>query len=326
MKHRNLFTVTVVAVFTLVLTVGSWVPNVPNPAISKEFISLLTCGTAGTYFPLGGGFARIWSTYVPEVNATAETSGCSVVNLRLLEQGQAHTGIAQNDAAFFATEGLKPFEKAYQNLRGIMMLYDEQMHIVTTKDTGIKTIADMKGKRVRTGTPGGMSIEDLRMVLEFYGMTFDDMKSILMSLSDSVEQLKDGDIDVSVEFTGAPSAGFMDVATHRDLVLVGVDMEHAQKINKKYPFLSPSIIPAGTYKGQDKDTLTMAVTSMLLVNKDISEDVVYKLTKTPFEHLDILQETHAKGKLVKLETALKGMPLELHPGAAKFYREKGMLK
>ena len=326
MKHRNLFIVILIGVFTLALTVGLSMPTFTQQAISKEFISLLTCGTAGTYFPLGGAFARIWSTYVPEVNATAETSGCSVVNLRLLEQGQAHTGIAQNDAAFYAVKGLKPFEKPYQNLRGIMMLYDEQMHIVTTKDTGIKTIADMKGKRVRIGTPGGMSIEDLRMVLEFYGMTFDDMKSVLMSLSDSVAQLKDGDIDVSVEFTGAPSAGFMDVATHRGLVLVGVDMEHAQKINKKYPFLSPSIISAGTYKGLDKDTPTMAVTSMLLVNKDISEDIVYKLTKTTFEHLNILQETHAKGKLVKLKTALKGMPIELHPGAARFYREKGMMK
>jgi len=326
MKRRNLFIVVLIGVFTLAFTVGLSMTRFTNQAISKEYISLLTCGTAGTYFPLGGGFARIWSTYVPEVNATAETSGCSVVNLRLLEQGQGQTAIAQNDASFFATKGLKPFEKAYQNVRGMMMLYDEQMHIVTTKTTGIKTIADMKGRRVRIGTPGGMSIEDLRMVLEFYGMTFDDMKSVLMSLADSVEQLKDGDIDVSVEYTGAPSAGFMDVATHRDLVLIPVDIEHAQEINKKYPFLSPSVIPAGTYKGVDTDTPTMAVTSMLLANKDIGEDIVYKLTKTSFEHLDILQETHAKGKLIKLETALKGMPIELHPGAAKFYREKGMLK
>ncbi len=293
---------------------------------AREFISLLTCGTAGVYFPMGGGIARIWNSKVPDVNATAETSGCSVVNLRLMEQGQANAAICQNDAVYFAVNGLKFFEQKAVKPRGVLMLYDEHLHVATTKQSGIKKIEDLKGKRVRIGFPGSIATENAVILLEAYGLTEKDMKAYQMSLSDAFEQLKDGNIDVLIEPTGAPAAGFLDVAHTRDMVLLPVDKEHTDKISKKYPFLSPAVIPAGTYRGQSQDLPTLTVTCMLIATSDMSNDMVYNLTKSIFQNLDILGESHVKGKLVKMETALKGMPLPLHPGAEKYYREVGKIK
>jgi TRAP transporter TAXI family solute receptor len=247
--------------------------------------------------------------------------------LRLIQKGEAHTAICQNDAVFYAQRGLKFFEgKAVAKVRGVLMLYDEYMHAVTTKQTGIKSIPDLRGRRVRVGYPGSISLEDNRAILSEYGMAFDDMKSVQMSLTDSIKQLKDGDIEASMEFVGYPAAGWIDFATHRDMVILEIDKEHADKISQKYPFMSSAVIPAGTYRGVDKDVSTLALTCMLVATTDLSTDLVYKLTKAVFEHLDILIETHAKGKLVTLETALKGMPVPLHPGAEKYYREVGMIK
>jgi TRAP transporter TAXI family solute receptor len=300
---------------------------VPESGMTKEFISLLTCGTAGVYFPLGGGIARIWNSKVPDVNATAETSGCSVVNLRLMEQGQASAAICQNDAVYFGANGLKFFEgKKATKPRGVLMLYDEHLHVATTKQSGIKRIEDLKGKRVRIGFPGSIATENAVILLEAYGLTEKDMKAYQMSLSDAFEQLKDGNIDVLIEPTGAPAAGFLDVAHTRDMVLLPVDKGHSDKIYKKYPFLSPAVIPAGTYKGTTQDHPTLAVTCMLIASSDLPTDMVYNLTKSIFQNLNILGESHVKGKLVTMETALKGMPIPLHPGAEKYYKEVGKIK
>lgn len=293
---------------------------------AREFISLLTCGTAGVYFPLGGGIARIWNSKVADVNATAETSGCSVVNIRLMEQGQANAAICQNDAVYFAANGLKFFEKKATKARGVLMLYDEHLHVATTKQSGIKKIEDLRGKRVRIGFPGSIATENALILLEAYGLDQKDMKAYQMSLSDAFEQLKDGNIDVLIEPTGAPAAGFLDLAHTRDMILLPVDREHSEKITKKYPFLSPAVIPAGTYKGTSQDHPTLAVTCMLIASSDMPTDLVYNLTKSIFQNLNILGESHVKGKLVSMETALKGMPIPLHPGAEKYYREVGKIK
>lgn len=261
------------------------------------------------------------------MNATAETSGCSIVNLRLMEQGQASAAICQNDAVYFGANGLKFFEgKKAVKPRGVLMLYDEHLHVATTKQSGIKKIEDLKGKRVRIGFPGSIATENALILLEAYGMTEKDMKAYQMSLSDAFEQLKDGNIDVLIEPTGAPAAGFLDVAHTRDMVLLPVDKDHSDKIYKKYPFLSPAVIPAGTYKGTSQGLPTLAVTCMLIASSDLPTDMVYNLTKSIFQNLNILGESHIKGKLVTMETALKGMPIPLHPGAEKYYKEVGKIK
>ena len=293
-----------------------------------ENVSLLTCSTAGVYYPLGAGMARIWNKYVPNINATAEPSGCSVVNMKLMEQGQANTALAQNDAVYFATKGLKFFEgKIVTKPRGVLMLYDEVWHIATTKQSGIKTIMDLKGKRVSVSFPGSIGNMNAFFLLEAYGMTEKDIKPYQLSLSDGIQQLKDGNIDALIETGGAPPvAGFLDLAHTRDVVFIGIDKEHREKLIQRSPYLSHAVIPSNTYKGIDQDLPTLAVTCMLVASSDLGSDLVYKLTKAIFEHLDILGESHIKGKLVSLETSLRGMILPLHPGAEKYYKEVGKIK
>jgi TRAP transporter TAXI family solute receptor len=290
-----------------------------------EHISLLTCGTAGTWFPMGGGLARIWNT-VPGINATAETSGCSAVNLRLVNKGEASIGFSNSDAAYFAVKGQNIFDTPHSKIRSMLMMYDDHFHIAVLKSSGIKTVADLKGKKVRLGLPGTVVVEDARIILEAYGLKESDVKAQPMSLADAFEQMKDGNIDAIIEPVGYPSAGYLDLAHSRDMVLLDVDKDKLIQINKKYPFLSGDIIPAGTYRGQTKDVSAMSVKIMLIASSDISNDTMYKITKATFQNLNILSESHPKGKLVKIETALSGMPIALHPGAERYYREVGAIK
>ncbi|MCX5825563.1 MAG: TAXI family TRAP transporter solute-binding subunit [Deltaproteobacteria bacterium] len=290
-----------------------------------EHISLLTCGTAGTWFPMGGAFSRIWST-VPGMNATAETSGCSAVNLRLVNKGEASIGFSNSDAAFFAVKGQNIFDTPFTKIRGMFMMYEDHFHIAALKSSGIRSIADLKGKKVRLGLPATVVVEDSRIILEAYGLKESDVKSQPLSLADAFEQMKDGNIDVVIEPVGYPSAGYIDLAHSRDMVLLDIDKDKLAQINKKYPFLSAGIIPAGTYKGQTKDVSALAVKIMLFTSSDISSETIYKLTKATFQNLNILAESHPKGKLVKLETALADMPITLHPGAERYFREVGVIK
>lgn len=293
-----------------------------------EYISIMTGSTAGVYYPLGGGISRIWNKYVPNVNATVEVSGGSVVNLRLIQQGQANAALVQNDAAYFASKGSEPFKKGeiITKHKGILMLYDEHFHIATTKQSGINSMTDLRGKKIRIGFPGSIVTVSVLALLEAYGMTEKDIKPHYISLPDGVEQIKDGNLDVLIEIIGAPSSGFLDLAHTRDIVFLSIDKEHREKLIRKYPFFSDAVIPAGTYKGLKEDLPVLAVTCMLVASSDLSTELVYNLTKAVFEHLDILGESHAKGKLIKLDTALKGMSIPLHPGAEKYYKEIGKIK
>jgi len=298
-----------------------------NTAQAREFISIMTCGTAGTYYPLGGGIARIWQTFVPGVNSTAESSGCSVVNLRLMAKGEAQAAICQNDAVYFAHKGLLFFkEKAEKQSRGMNMLYDELLHVAVSKQSGIKKISDLKGKKVRLGTPGSIAVFNNKAVLNAFGLEEKNVVESNMSLSDSFNAMKDGNLDAVIEFTGAPGAGFIDLTTTRDIVFLPVEEPYAKKINKEYPYMSQAVLKKGTYRGLEKDVPVMALSCMLVVNEKLGKDLVYQMTKAFFEHLDVLRDTHAKGKEVSLVNALKGMPIPLHPGAEKYYREKGLIK
>jgi uncharacterized protein len=292
-----------------------------------KYISLLTCSTAGTWYPIGGGLAKIWNKHVPGVNATAETSGCTVTNVRLIEQGKSDVAIAQNDGVYFAARGEKIFAGAKaEKIRGMFMLYDDHLHVATLKGKGINTISDLRGKKVRIGFPGSVATDDALIILEAYGLSMADIKPFQMSFSDAFEQIKDGNIDALIEPVSYPSSGFLDLAHTRDMMLLGVDQDKMEAISKKHSFLTPSTIPAGSYKGQEKDIGALAVSIMVIASSDLSEDLVYKMTKATFDHLDVLGESHARGKAVSLKTALKGMPLPLHPGAEKYYREIGLIK
>ena len=297
-----------------------------NVSAEVKRFTLATGGVAGTYYPIGGAMANIVTKLVPGIEITAESTGASVANLKMAGQGEVDFLMGASNTTFAAYSGDEPFDKAVKNIRGIAALYPETFQFIVRKDSGIKNIDDLKGKRVVVGAPGSGTERTVKLVLSIYGITYNDLTPEFLSFSEGVTALKDRTIDCAIVGAGIPTAAVIDAAASMDIALLPIDKEKYEKASKDYPFLGSNIIPAGLYKGVDEAVFTVASPALLSVREDISEEVVYEVVKAIFEHLDIIAETHAQGKNIKLETALNGMSIPLHPGAERYYKEKGILK
>lgn len=286
-----------------------------------KFMSILTGGTGGTYYPLGGSFANIVSD-ATGISTTAETTGASAENMQSIKDGKGEIAFTQTDIASYAKDGKLMFEgNAVDNVQAIGTLYPETIQIVTTAKSGIKSVADLKGKKVSVGAPGSGTNANAQQILEVYGMTFDDIKKQDLSFDESVAGIQDGTIDAAFVTAGTPTGAVEGLAATEDVVIVPVDADKAKDLIAKYPYYTTDEVPSGVY-GLTSAVPTVAVQAMLVVSSDLSEDVVYEVTKSIFENLD--QVTHAKGKLIKAEKALNGVGIDVHPGAQKYYDEKGI--
>lgn len=296
---------------------------------SPVFLSLATGGTSGTYFPLGGALANIITNNVDNVKAQAEATGASVENATLIQKKESDLALIQNDIAFYAATGtvLQKFidEGQYDNLKGLAILYPEVIQLVAAKDSGITSVTDLAGKKVAVGAPGSGTEANAKQILEAYGLSFDDLGKIdPLSFAEAAEQLKNKQIDAAFVTAGIPTAAITEVSTVTDIVIVPIETDKIKTLQEEYPFYTEVTIPGGSYKGQDEDITTAAVMAMLAVRGDLDEDVVFNITKSIFEHTDELGSVHEKGKLIKVEDANTGMPIDLHPGALKYYQEKGV--
>lgn len=287
----------------------------------QQFISLATGGTAGTYFPLGGAMAEIWNKNIPKMNAAAQSTGASVANINLLKGGKVDIIFVQNDVAYYSYSGTELFKDKYADLRGLACLYNETIHIVARGDAGIKTVADLKGKKVSVGAAGSGTEANARQILEAAGLTYSDIKPQYLSFGESASNLKDGNIDAAFTTGGAPIAAIQDLAVSRKTVMVAVDKALAEKLMKEYSFYAPTVIPGKTYQGIDTDTPTVTVKSMLAISAKVKDDVVYQLLKTMFDNTPRLVAAHAQGKNITVATATEGMSIPLHAGAERFYKE-----
>jgi len=293
----------------------------------QQFVTIATGGTAGTYFPLGGALADIWNKNIAKMNATAQSTGASIANINLLKGGNVDVVFVQNDVAsysFSGTELLK--DQAYKDLRGMACLYNETIQLVALESSGIKTITDLKGKRVSVGAAGSGTEANARQILEAAGLTYNDIKVQYLSFGESASNMKDGNIDAAFNTAGIPTAAVQDLSVSRKMVLVPIDGQIAAKLMAKYPFYALQIAPAGTYQGQTKDVTTVSVKSMLAVSSKLPADLVYQMLTTMYNNTDRLIAAHAQGKNIKVETALEGMSIPLHAGAEKYFKEKGVLK
>ena len=288
---------------------------------TAKFISLLTGGTGGTYYPLGGAFANLISD-ATGIETNAETSGASAENLATLKDGNAEIAFTQTDIASYAAEGKQMFEgQKVDNVQAIGTLYPETVQIVTTKKSGIQSIEDLKGKRVSVGAPGSGVVPNAEQILEIHGMTFDDIKRKDLSFDESTAGIQDGTIDAAFVTAGAPTGAVEGLSATEELVILPIGQDEIDAILKKYPYYIQDEVPAGTYKLKEA-VPTVAVQAMLVVREDLSEELVYDITKAIFDNLD--QVTHAKAKIIKAETALDGTGIDIHPGALKFFKEKGI--
>lgn len=293
----------------------------------QKFVTIATGGTAGTYFPLGGAMADIWNKNIARMNASAQSTGASIANVNLLKQGSVDIIFVQNDVAKYALDGIELLKgQAYADLRGMACLYNETIQIVALESSGIKSLADLRGKRVSVGAAGSGVEANARQILEAVGLTYNDIKVQYLSFSESANNLKDGNIDAAFTTAGIPTAAIQDLAVSKKIVLVPVEKAIADKLIAKYPFYAVTTVPAGTYQNQNAPVQTVAVKSMLAVSSKLSADLVYELLKTMYANTDRLIAAHSQGKNIKLDSALEGMSIPLHPGAEKFFKEKGLLK
>lgn len=290
-------------------------------------VSLATGGTAGTYYPIGSGITAIITKYVDSVEATAESTGASVANSKMLRDGEIEFILCSASTASSAYQGKETFEgKAATNMRGIASLYPEVFQFVALTGSKLEKVTDLKGKKVAVGAAGSGTERISKILLEAHGITYEDIDPQFLGFGEAVTALKDRLIDCAIVGSGLPTSAVVDASASLDINLLEVDKPSMEKAIEEYKFLKFETIPEGTYNGVNKDILTVATPALFITKEDMDEEVVYNITKGLFENIEELERVHAQGKNVKLDTAIEAMSVPLHPGAEKYYKEKGMLK
>ncbi|RJR31345.1 MAG: TAXI family TRAP transporter solute-binding subunit [Desulfobacteraceae bacterium] len=290
-------------------------------------LAIGTASTGGTWYPLGGGVAAMINKYVKGYQAMAHPSGASIENIRAILKKQDALSLSMPDTAFQAYKGLEAFAgKAVTELRGLMSTYPIDIQFFSLAGGPIKTIKDLKGKKVAVGAPGSGTEAMARYVLKVYGLTYDDIDEQFLSATESAEAIKDGNIDAVITTLGTPAPALMDLATQREIRFLDIEPDVAQKINKEFPAYFPTTIPANTYKNQNNPHHTLAWMGLFVVHKDMQEKLAYDILKAVFEHKDELDKIHAQFKGITLQNAVKGMPIPWHAGSQKYFKEKGVMK
>lgn len=292
-------------------------------AQAREFLSIATGGTSGTYYPIGGAIAKATSKS-GALQVTAETGNASVANINLVGTGEIEVAFAQNDISYWAYNGQQMFKTPLKNLRAVAALYPEHVQLITTKDSNIKAINDLKDKRVSVGAPGSGVEADVQAIFQVANLNYKDMKVDYLDFGATTSRFKDNQIDAGFVVAGYPTASIMDLATTKPITLLNFDTAFLNALSKAHPYFVPSIIPAGTYQGIDTAINTPAVMAILITNDGVSDQAIYEFTKELYANIADVHASHAMAKEIKLQTALEGLTIPLHPGAAKFYKEQGM--
>lgn len=315
MKTKKILLAAAVAVMTLGLA------GVCHAA--KSYVSIATGGTSGTYYPIGGAIASA-VTKGSDIQATAETGNASVANINLVGKGEIEIAFVQNDIAFWAATGKLMFKTPLSNVRAVASLYPEHVQLILAASANIKTVNDLKGKRVGVGAPGSGVEGDVQAIFQVAKLRYDDMKVDFLDFGATTNRFKDNQIDAGFVVAGYPTASVMDLALTKEITLMDFSDDFLKELTKTHPYFVPSIVPAKTYNRIDRDIKTPAVMAILVTHDKVSEDVIYNFTKAMFENIDTIHASHAQGKAITLKTALDGLTVPLHPGAAKYYKEKGM--
>ena len=299
----------------------------PVAAQQSVKLSIGTGGTGGVYYPMGGGLANILSKHVPGWQATAEVTGGSVDNLKLLGAGKSEIGFSMADAGLDALKGEDKFKGAPVPVRTLMVLYPNRMHVATVEGGGINTLKDLKGKRVSTGSPGSATEVMAFRVIEAAGLDKDkDMTRERLGAAESVTAVKDKKIDAFFWVGGLPTAAVTDLANTPGTKIKMIDTaEVVEAINKKYGDLyAKDTIAASVYAGMTKDNAVATVWNILVVHKDMTDDVAYTIVKTIFDKKPEMVAVHKEAESFNVATQAGRSPLPFHPGAVKFFAEKGV--
>jgi TRAP transporter TAXI family solute receptor len=296
-----------------------------EPAAERRFLSLGTAPTGGAFFVVGGALAEVADQYGEAGwNVTAEATAGSQENIRRLIDGDLDFALSNAAISYFAVRGGSGWETSYP-IRAVMTLAPNVALFVTPADSGIETIADLRGKRVSVGPAGAGFEMFVGPLLGVHGLSYDDFKPLNATQSGAVDLLSDGSADAAFLGGAVPTASITQAATSMDLRLIPFDGEAMAMAVQEYPFFAPATIPAGTYRGQEEDYHGLNVGSMhLITSEDASEELVYAFTKAIYEHRDAVVERHPAGKAIRPEVVVRNTGTPFHPGAERFYREIGI--
>ncbi|HEX5803505.1 MAG TPA: TAXI family TRAP transporter solute-binding subunit [Azospira sp.] len=294
---------------------------------AADFINVLTGGTSGVYYPLGVALSQIYGKAIPGAKSSVQATKASAENLNLLQSGRGEIAFTLGDALSDAWKGDAEagFKTPLNKLRGVAGIYPNYIQIVAAADSGIRTLADLKGKRISVGAPKSGTELNARAVLKAAGLSYQDFAKVeYLPFGESVELMKNRQLDVTLQSAGLGVASLRDLATAVKIVVVAVPAEVVAKVGDAA--YQPGTIPAKTYEGQNEDIATVAIQNFLVSHEGVPAETVYQMTKSMFDNLDQLVAAHAAAKAIRKENAAKTMPLPLHPGAEKYYREAGLLK
>ena len=312
-------------------------------AQDMQFFRIGTGGTAGTYYPIGGLIANAISNPpgsrpcedggscgVPGLIATAVASNGSVGNVNSINGGTLEAGFSQSDVAYWAQTGTGLWEgqPAVEKLRLIANLYPESIHLVARKDAGIASVADLKGKRVSLDEPGSGTLVDAKIILEAFGLSEADITPEYLKPDQASDRMRDGAMDAFFFVGGYPAGAIAELSSQHDVMIVPIAGPEIDKLRETYTFFATDSFPAGTYKGQDAEVATISVGAQMVTSADLSEDLVYGITKAMFNETTqkLFANGHSKGKFITQDNAVQGAGIPFHAGAEKFYREAGLIK
>jgi TRAP transporter TAXI family solute receptor len=315
-----------------------------GPAFGQDitFFRIMTGGTVGTYFPIGGLIANAISNPpgsrpcgdggscgVPGLVATAVASNGSVANVTAIGSGTAQSGFVQSDVAYWAYTGTGIYDglPKVESLRAIANLYPESFHLVARKGSGIRSVPDLRGRRVSLDEPGSGTLVGARLILAAFGLGERDLKAEYLRAQQVADSMKDGAIDAFFNISGYPQSAVADLAVSLGIELVPIAGPEVDRLLERYSFFSRNEIPDGVYKGVAGVT-TVGVHALWLTSSKVPDELIYKVTAALWNPASrkLLDSGHAKGRDIRLDTALKGIGIPLHAGAEKFYKEKGLAR
>lgn len=293
---------------------------------APTFINILTGGTSGVYYPIGVGLSQLYSSGIEGSKTSVQATKASVENLNLLQAGRGELALALGDSVADAWNGVEDagFKAPLKKLRAIAGTYPNYIQIVASKESGITTLADLKGKRISVGAPKSGTELNARAIFKAAGLSYEDMAKVeFLPYAESVELIKNRQLDATLQSSGLGMAAIRDLAATLPISFVAIPADVTAAIgNAAY---QPAVIPAGTYDGQDADVATVAINNILVSHEGVSEEVAYQMTKLMFDNLERLGNAHSAAKDIKLDGAAKDLPIPLHPGAERFYKEVGAL-
>ncbi|MCD6306237.1 MAG: TAXI family TRAP transporter solute-binding subunit [Deltaproteobacteria bacterium] len=312
--------VSIAMTITLVLCIMA-----AGPVAAKTvFLGIGTGGTGGIYYPYGGGVAEIWTKHVPGVRAVAEVTGASVENVKLASKGETVIGEVMGDVAVAGYEGTSKFKGRKQNILSMAIMYPNLLQLVTLKDSPITDVEQIKGRTISSGSPGSGTNFMAEVVFKALGIPLDSYKDARLSFTESANALRDGTIEMGTWCVGPGTSSIMDLATTHDIRILPFTPEQTRKILAANPTYSAVELAGGVYKGVDDPVPTIGVWNVLICQKSLDADLVYRLVRALYEHNDLLCKIHPSAAYTTPENAAKYSPIPLHPGTIKYLKEKGI--